>query len=350
MMKYRLVNRTFSILACLIALADLAVAQQAKEPTTGEERRASFQKAFENLGPAHLYGIVLDQSGQGVARAEVKIGWANATGLAGKPDPGQTSWVTTEADGIWQFTVPKPWRAFVTEVRKEGYIYDRQQNPAKDLIENRTTPETPFVSRVRKLGETAFLLRKDGELLRVLSPGQKTVPLDVVKDRSEERKSGSTYADVWVSVEYRPDDAGWTVTCRSTNATDGIIASENLMHEAPAEGYKAEVTLPHPPWPRYLYLRTRTPPVYCRLDVEYDTWNESETVTGFKVRYVAWVNPYGSRNLEYAPELVEQWQLRKQLEREAKADLLQNKRPVKPDLPKLVKEAKEKAGKDKDKP
>jgi hypothetical protein len=71
---------------------------------------------------------------------------------------------------------------------------------------------------------------------------------------------------------------------------------------------------------------------------------------GFRISYKAWINPYGSRNLEYESDLAGQWRLRKQLEREAKTNLLQNKRPSKPDLPKLVKEAKEKAEKGKNRP
>jgi len=58
-------------------------------------------------------------------------------------------------------------------------------------------------------------------------------------------------------------------------------------------------------------------------------------------------NPYGDRNLEQATDLP--YEVTKQLTDEVKAAFRQNKRPVKPDLPKLIEEVKEKAEKDKPK-
>jgi hypothetical protein len=68
------------------------------------------------------------------------------------------------------------------------------------------------------------------------------------------------------------------------------------------------------------------------------------------VSYESASNPYGARSLEPNAELEPLWQLREQLTKEARAEIMDGKRPNKADLPKLVKEAKEKAGKDKGKP
>jgi len=347
---------TILVLAALMATVGICGATGGTNAAPdAKARRAKFQEMFDRLQPAHIYGKVVDQEGHPIAGADVKIDWETAALMIGKQDFGQTTWVKSDDKGLWEFKIEKPFRAFVAEVKRAGFEYTtryNQESSVRNLVEQRTTPDAPVVTVLRKKGETTFLIvipsgnRIGDQLIRVFSPESQTNTLDLLAEKGEKSKAVG-YADLEAAVNFDAPTGAWTVTYSATNGTDGIIIGDNLLYEAPQDGYQKEIVLHGPPWPRYLYLRSRTPAIYSRLDLEHSTWKESETKQGFRISYKAWINPYGSRNLEYESDLAAQWQLRKQLEREAKADLLQNKRPSKPDLPKLVKEAKEKADKGK---
>ncbi len=319
-----------------------------------QARRSRFKEVFDRLQPIVVHGKVIDQDANAVAGAQVKIGWESARFLAGNPDPGQVSWVTSDASGSWEFRIEKPHRAFVGDACKPGYEYVYTKDSDKNLVESKTTKKEPAIVRLRRKGETTFLIiipsgnRIGNQLARVLSPHSQTSRVDLLAEQGA-KPAAASYTDLQTAVNFDGTSGKWTVTYSATNGTDGIVISSDLLYEAPQQGYREAVVVNGPPWPRYLYLRSRTPAIYARLDLEHSTWKESETNQGIRIGYKAWINPYGSRNLEYESDLAGQWQLRKQLEREAKADLLQNKRPAKPDLPTLVKEAKEKAEKDKGK-
>ena len=344
-------NPTVLVFAVLMATLGLAgAANDTNDTVDVQARRAKFKQMFDDLQPVVIYGKVVDLAGAPVPGAEVKLSWQQATILLGKPDSGRFDFVTTGTDGRWTFTVEKPHRAFVADVRKSGYDYGSVRNAsARDLIYEPTTHDNPVVTALRKKGETTFLLRREGyQLIRVFSPHSQTNSLDLLAEKGDKSGAGS-YADLQAAVNYGGTTGKWTVIYSATNGTDGIVIGNDLLYESPQEGYQKEVVLTGPPWPRYMYLRSRSPAIYSRIDLEHSIWKETETNQGFRISYKASINPYGSRNLEYDADLAAQWQLRKQLEREAKADLLQNKRPVKPDLSKLIKEAKEKAEKDKGK-
>lgn len=304
--------------------------------------------------PVSIYGKVVDQNNAVVPNAEVDISWREPTlDLDLKV---RSAKVKTDDQGTFTCGIEKGIMPIVRNISKDGYEFLFQQNPVVMLpMEDQgkaladTSREKPIVLVMRKKGEMTFLLSKEGQLIRASALETKKATLDILKQKGEELSMVQKYQDIAVEVAYSPTDRNWTVTYSATNGTDGLIVGTNLLYEAPQEGYQRQVVLNGPLWPKYLYLRTRTPAIYSRLNLEHSIWKESKTNEGFRVNYKAWINPYGSRNLEYESGLAEQWQLRKQLEREAKTDLLQNKRPLKPDLPKLIKDAKDKDDKDKSK-
>lgn len=342
------------ILAVLSAAPGLCEAANDTNGTPdAQARRARFREMFDRLQPLHIYGKVVDQGGNPVPDADVSISWENASFLVGKPDFGRTDTVRSDANGLWEFAANKPHRVFV-KAHKDGFQYIYTADSARNLVEYKTTPRNPVVTVLRKKGETTFLIvtpsgNRLAQLVRVLSPHSETNALDLLAEKPDKPKY-RTYADVQVAADFNKAENKWTITYSATNGTDGLIVGTNLLYEAPQDGYQRAVVVHGPPWPQYLYLRSRTPAIYSRLDLEYFPWRGSDTSQAISISYKAWINPCGSRNLEYESDLAGQWQLRKQLEQEAKADLLRNKYPPKPDLPKLIKEAKEKAEKDKGKP
>lgn len=355
----------FTVILVSWALRARAVAQtvshtnSASAATEQTELRKKAEEATKRWLRVHpqitVYGKVVDQNNAVVPGAEVDISWREPTlDLDLKV---RSEKCNADDEGAFACPIAKGTLPIIRNIKKDGYEFLSHQNPTVILpMEEQgkmlaaTSREKPIILVMRKKGEATFLLNKEGQLIRVSSAETKKATLDVLKQKGEDLSAALRHSDLSVEVAYSQTGHKWAVTYAATNGTDGLVVSNDLLYEAPQEGYRGEVVLNGPPWPRYLYLRNRSPAVYSRIALEHFAWKETETNQGFRINYKAWINPYGLRNLEYESDLGEQWQLRKQLEREARADLIQNKRPEKPDFPKLVKEAKEKAEKDKGKP
>jgi len=332
-------------MAIVMTLCVQVVAENTKDETPElQAHRAKLKDVFEQLQPMRIYGQVQDVEGTPVSDAEVSVSWQQATVLIGKADAGRFDTVKSGKDGRWEFVITKPHRAFVSDVCKDGYYSYKylKTSSARNLVARPTSQEDPVVTVLRKKGETTFLLQKEGyQLIRVFSPQSQMKALDLMAEKGDKNKAEG-YDDLQVAVNYDETEGNWTVTYSATNGTDGIIVGNDLLYEAPGDGYQKEVVLNGPPWPRYLYVRSRTPAIYSRLDLEHSIWKESEKHQGFRLSYKSWVNPYGSRNLEYDTDLDKEWRLADRLNDEAKAAHRQGKRPEKPDLKALIKADKEK--------
>jgi hypothetical protein len=327
-----------------------AQSQVTNESSDVEMYRARYKGIYDRLPSPHIYGKIVDQEGNPVANAEVSIVWESAAFLIGKKDYRQTMVVRSDRDGRWNITIEKPHRAFVEGVKKNGYEYSSIHNENSytwNLVEKKTTQESPIISVIRKVGETTFLIhREDYKAIRVSSSHDQTSTLDLLAKYGA-NATVTSYWDLQVAVDYGVATRKWTVTYIASNGTDGIVTGDELLYEAPQDGYQKEVVLNGPPWPQHLYVRSRTPAIYSRLDLEHNIRKYSNTNEDIQINFKAWINPYGERNLEYESDLTNHWELRKQLEKAAKSALGKNERPSKPDLPKLIQEAKDKAEKDK---
>ena len=338
------------------AQLDLNSRSQSVSVEKAELRKNAEEKTKKWLN-AHpkikIYGKVVDQNGVAVSGAEIEMSWREPTlDLDLKVRSEKFS---VDDQGAFICEIVNGTMPIVRNIHRDGYEFLFQQNPVVNLsVEKQgqmlveTSDKQPILLKMRKKGESTFLLRTEGLLINGSSPGKQSKTLDIFMQKGETQPELQNYADLQVEVACSPADGKWTVTYKATNGTDGIIVSDNLLYEAPEKDYQKEIVLQGPVGLKYLYLCSRTPAIYSRLDLEHRFWN-LKPHGRFRIDYKAWINPYGSRNLEYETNLVCQWQLRKQLEREVKADLLQNKRPPKPDLPKLIKDAKERAEKNKGK-
>lgn len=351
---------TTCFLAILTATVALCVAGSAtNEAADAQARRAKFKEMFDRLQPVHLYGKVVDQEGQPVAGADVMLSWETATFLIGKQDfTPQTVWVKSDEKGLWTFKIDKPYRAFVTEVKKAGYALialDNYGSAGGNLVEHKTTPNDPVVSVLRKKGSTVFLLKEsslDFQLLATQSG--KVIGHDFVQRgriRDVAKAAGADAArvcDLQVKATFNTNNATWTAVLSPGNTNGGIIVSEQLLYEAPETGYQPDYTFTpeegEPDKAKYVYLKSRNPAIYTRLEIKYVNANKDF----FRLSGKCVTNPYGDRNLEEATDLP--YEVTKQLTDEVKAAFRQNKRPLKPDLARLIKEAKEKAEKEKGSP
>ena len=106
------------------------------------------------------------------------------------------------------------------------------------------------------------------------------------------------FRDYEVTGEHDAEKKEWTLTIKMNGEQAGVLMSDKLLYEAPADGYAKEVTLTfkysdEPPL-KHLYLRLRDCGMYARLDIDHGRISEKGVF--FFCRTV--INPYGSRSLE----------------------------------------------------
>ena len=147
--------------------------------------------------------------------------------------------------------------------------------------------------------------------------------------------------DLLMTATQNTNAGAWTVTFSSSNTNAGIIATDQLLYEAPESGYQPTFTLTLTNNFRdgralRFYLKSREPAIYTRIDLKYFHVAPDE----FRVEGETWMNPYGDRDMEMATDLPSELYVR--LGNEATEAFWFGKRPVRPDLPKLIKEAKTK--------
>lgn len=314
------------------------------------ERRRELKRIYDSMNPVSVFGRVVDEAGIAVADADVKVFLERATYLIGVQDNGSSTWVRTDANGLWCFSADKPSRVFVEEVKKNGYEYStrtNERNISRNLVQNKTTAESPVVTIMRQMGQTTFLIKREGRTsLRAQSPHSQTNRLDLMEERPERIKPDG-YEDLRVALNWSTVSNSWSLTFSAPGESAGVVAGTNLLYEAPPEGYQKEVTVGGPPWPTYLYLRSRAIPVYARVDLMYYPWKGGDTNQVLGITYKAWVNPFGDRNLEYDERGKRNWRVENELTEEAKTAIMAGRRFPKPDIPQRIKAMDERVAREK---
>jgi hypothetical protein len=209
-------------------------------------------------------------------------------------------------------------------------------------------PQHPVVYQLRKkILPPAFLFQEvDLNLeLRTAASGW-TLGYDFISrhrlDNIKERVFNyyqPVFPDLTLKATFNTNAATWTVVLTPGNTNGGIIASDQLLYEAPETGYQSEYVFtpedhPKPVKLPHIYLKSREPAIFTRIDIKSIHANKEF----FRLSGESVTNPYGERNLEQATDLP--WAVTKQLTDEVKAAFRADKRPAPPDLSKLIKEAK----------
>lgn len=155
------------------------------------------------------------------------------------------------------------------------------------------------------------------------------------------------YADVSFVADYDLNSGWWKITYSATNESDGIVVSDELLYEAPHKGYEKKVVVNGPPWPKFIFLKSRIPAIFSRIALDYYVWDGAPTNRVLSIYYKSWTNPYGDRSLEHFKIAEQNWQVEKELEAEARAAIKANKHPRKPDISQRIKAMNDKLEKDK---
>lgn len=339
-MNTKLTARTF--VYGLLLIPCVALAQQEADSV-----KLRMLESIAKLPPLHVYGRVIDQYGAAVPGVRIRVSW---TEVRIPPDPGQTKWIEADADGEWKITINKPGRVSVRDLEKEGYEFDRKASayfaaPNREELIRRTSKDNPLVMTMRKKGDATFLIHNKGRVDFVPPGGVQRI--DLLEKKSLRGKVSPSKADTspWdISVEatFSEESQQWDYIITSSHESQqGVFVSDGALYKAPAENYKGEhresVGLKDFRKNLSLCVRSRTSVIYSRVNLEFSSGKERCIVS-----YDAWVNPYGSRNLEYNTDLNEEWRLRRQLEENTKLLVKQGKQPEQPDLKALIKAEKEK--------
>lgn len=261
----------------------------------------------------------------------------------------------TDSKGVFSIEGEKGRSIYIKSISKPGYDGALLTDQNRSFKYSEHGNRKPFVAEkkfpvsfsMRKQGATTFLLSTaDWSFQISVNESGQTKGYDLVRAtpvRDITRlvlNDEPLVCDLQMKTTFSTNNATRTVTLSPGNTNGGIIVSDQLLHEAPDTGYQPEYAFAvedgKPLNAKYIYLKSRDPIIYSRLAIEYLTVAK----TFVRLRGPSITNPHGDRNLEQAGDLP--YEVTKQLTDEAKRAFRQNKRPEKPDLPKLIKEAKDK--------
>ena len=338
------------ILACGLAAWTQAVALAGEGDQTGEAERiitAMWAKYKAEESEIVFYGKIVDPYNKPVVGGRVEVNVPTPTGYL--QEKARKCQVQSDEEG--RFEVSK--KSFglnalkgtslrVDVIGKDGYGYIPGTDPKRcfsyrngDADKLVPDPNNPIVFHLRKIeGEATFLLVEPYLELRVdVADSGSAIGYDMIKgvlrvgpdlvaggDRDE--------CDLKVTAVYVTNSATWSVTLAPGDANGGIVASAQLLYEAPDAGYQAEYAfIPkdrETAEAKYVYLKSRDPAIYTRLEIKGINANGRF----FRLFGRAATNPYGDRNLEPMEGL--SYEEAKRLTDEVKAAFQQHKRPSRP--------------------
>lgn len=325
------------------------------------EKKMSLMKTIlqKRDVPISFYGRVMDINDTPIVGASAEI-HIQHFGPKASEYFGETKTITalTDDSGIFSIENEIGSSLYIQNISKSGYDeallmdsnrsfqYFEEAGHQKPFVPSNTSP---IAFNMRKQGDTAFLLsvmdwscqvsvKESGQ-----TKGYDLIRATPIRDMAHlVLNDEPLVCDFKMNAIFHTNDMTWTLVLSPGHTNDGIIVSEQMLYEAPNAGYHSQYTFTveyrKPLNKKYIYLRSRHPAIYSRLEIEYFTVAQKF----IRLRGRSVTNPYGSRNLEQNVNLP--YEVKKQLTDEAKAAFRQNKRPLKPDLSRLIKDANGKEG------
>ena len=301
-----------------VAKGDISSDDLARTPWSGSDdykRRmiaTVHDAALKANQPIEFYGKVVDQDNNPIAGVKVKIGvrWTQELSLPGtSKDVFNRFELTTDAEGLFKLTDTKGSVLGIDALEKEGYepsprVTRQSYWYWSSGLPQKYTPDLrhPEIFRMWKDAGAERLVRK-GIASPLRYDGTPTT-LDLVNG------SASNTGDLRVTLMRNPQQIvsgqhnyEWTLTVEALNG--GLIeSSDEQMYRAPDEGYQSKLVVHMPAndpnWADEksfnLYVKLRGN-LYGRAEVKALVGSDRAT-TPFYV--TSFINPRGSRNLEYS--------------------------------------------------
>lgn len=315
-------------------------------------------------GRIDFYGRVVDQSGSPIEGVNILIHIRKFRfSIPGTPWRVISLNLKTDTQGCFEIVRESGKGITVWEIQKQGYeapwgafSFNYEQNTTGIF---QPDPDHPVTYRMRKKEEETFIINheKTGcfEYDRDESGIQKGFDF-IIGNSINEKDFAHPMAgyipltcDLRTRADYDPKTNRWKMQIFPGDPNGGILVSPEKWYVAPAEGYLPSYTVDpdimvkefnlastNKPWvpsngAAYVYLKSRTPPVYTRFSISTIRLDEDRLSVGAG-GYIT--NPYGDRNLEPATELP--WEITHKLHEEVRDCYINGRRPLKPDLSKLV--------------
>ena len=244
---------------------------------TEEEHERRRQQLYAMPPRKVFYGRVVDTGGNPVPDAAVAVHWNTLSLRKGFSDETYTDTLKTDENGCFKKKCPNAAR-FFAEVSKDGYegVYGLGSD---DFVKHPLqSEENPVTFVMRKRGPLTFLIisphlnRLPGTVFATGGTNSVSRPLDLtVWDSGNQWKNSATAnADLQIDAVFDAAEQCWNITYSVTNGPGGIALSDEMLYEAPADGYVPSVSITctsENSVNKYLYVKSRTPAVYSRVQL-----------------------------------------------------------------------------------
>jgi hypothetical protein len=277
-------------------------------PVTAEEKAMwtwwdKMQKAdpdFEWKRRIEFYGKVLDQFGQPVAGADVKLSWTTVIGPI--PDPVKT--ISTDTNGNFAVTGirGKGIGIFVSKVGYDSTPDWAQSFEYADFFhDNFHVPDSnnPVLFHLYKIQEAdpMYLFRAHDEL----DPSGKSLTLDMAQGKTG--VNGDFALSIQVGNNHGEKGPDYTVSVAALGDAGLVATAERDVHQAPADGYQKTIAIQQKSSDTnysthlsfHFYARTRD----GKYGVVYFDISVPRKGGEIDCDTVVRCNPSGSRNVEF---------------------------------------------------
>ncbi len=262
---------------------------------------------FEWKMPISFYGKVVDQNDQPLEGVKVIFQW---TDMSAKGTSEKT--VYSDMAGRFDLTGVSGKNLGVIQVYKDGYY---RMNKGVQVGFEYAAFFEPTFHQPDSNNPVLFRLRKAGEIPSELIVRESLIGLPANgAPQTIDLRTGSKVAagDVRISVTRgEPNEAkryDWSIQIEGANGSGLIESEDEFMFEAPEEGYLPEYSYRFdagsPDWQgevrKNYYVRSGNGTDYARLEIKFMPRYQQNAAA--RIRF--FVNPTGSRNLEYQPNKV----------------------------------------------
>lgn len=262
-------------------------------------RREKEDPGYEWKLPINFYGRVVDDSELPVPGANIWFQWSDLS-----PEGASEEETVSDANGLFMLT-GKQGNGLSLRITKRGYYTPQRGNQFRfenarfwDANYHEPNPDNPVFFHLQKKGEAEPLIVA---LARPRVPRDGTPVRVDLFNKGAISPSGQLEIAAWLPPE-NPNQRGLFDWRAKLSLPEGGVREHNdeFPFIAPEDGYIPEVVFDMPAaapdWRQVItqryYFRIGTPPQFGRMEVRIN--GASQVVN---VNY--WLNPSGSRNLEY---------------------------------------------------
>jgi len=295
-----------------------AIVEEESDFLANVQKAITFQNSFNSK--FEFYGLVIDQNGDPVEGAKVQMktrAYKRSIGL--KLDYTRDDFIRreevvyTDSSGRFEFDDGYGSGIRVEAISKEGYVPGRGQKSISFLstsgAKHHPDPSNPVVYTMWKKGVAEPLVKE--EFSFKFNNGDPPQGISLV--RGKWIKTNTVDADLIISASMgepnpeRRNQFDWKVTLAPVDG--GLIRTNDIFpYEAPDSGYEKTYsfsqTMTDSNWlsstsDLSFYVKAKNGQIYGSVTIDFNTHPFGDFFTTVKVL----VNPNGSRNLEYNPEL-----------------------------------------------